>query len=113
VRLADALRKRWTDPDSRSLWVGHHVTGALRVLPKHGWEIHHPSIWPQEERRSLDERLSREGLQAPRYVADETIAGGIRICAADTVLDGTLAALIADASEVEGRLLHFLEGETP
>jgi hypothetical protein len=113
ARLADALRKCWTDADSRSLWVGHHVSGALRVLPKRGWEIHHPSSWPREERRLLDERLAREGLPAPRYVADETIVGGIRIQQSDTVLDGTLAAILADSAEVEGRLLHYLESEAP
>ena len=112
VRLAGALRKCWMDPGSRTLWIERQVSVALRALPKREWEIHYPSGWPPEERRLLDERLTREGLGAPRYVLDQTIAGGIRIQESDTVLDGTLDGMLADASEIEGRLLHYLECET-
>ena len=112
ARLGDALRKCWMDPALRTLWVDRQVSAALSVLSRRAWEIHFPSGWPQEERRLLDQRLAREGLAAPRYVPDEAISGGVRIEESDTVLDGTLAGMLADASEIEGRLLHYLECET-
>ena len=113
ARLVDALRKCWDDPAARSLWIDRQVSGALRALPKRGWEVRHPPDWTQEERRSLDERLAREGVDAPEYVADEAIACGILIRVAESVLDGTSAGILADSAEIEGRLLHHLQAPKP
>jgi hypothetical protein len=109
ARLADALRKRWENANTRALWIEHYAAGALRVLPKQGWEIRHLPLWPPEEQRALQQRLLREGVETLRYAPDETIGAGIRIHSGDSVLDGTLEGMLEEGAAIEGRMLHLLE----
>jgi len=111
ARLADALRRRWENQDTRALWIKHYAAVALRVLPKEGWEIRHPPAWPREEQRALQEQLRREGVETLRYASDETIGAGIGIHSAHGVLDGTLEGVLEEGAAIEGRMLHLLESE--
>ena len=45
----------------------------------------------------------------PTFVADTGIAAGLRIAAGGNVVDGTLAGLVNDRSEVGAKLLRHLE----
>jgi len=111
ARLADALRRRWENGATRALWIEHYAVGALRALPKAGWEIRHPPSWPRDEQQALQEQLLREGVQTLRYIPDETISAGIGIHSANSVLDGTLEGILEEGAAVEGRMLHLLESE--
>ena len=53
--------------------------------------------------------MTVELAMAPTFVADAAIVAGLRIAAAGNVIDGTLAGLVSDRSEVGAQLLRRLE----
>ena len=108
-RLPAELRGRWQDGARRSLWVEAIVAAAARALPHARWAVVHGADWPAAEREALGARMTAELAMAPTFVADAAIVAGLRISAAGNVIDGTLAGLVSDRSEVGAQLLRRLE----
>ena len=108
-RLPAELRQRWQDAAPRRLWVDAIVAAAARALPHAPWAVVHGADWPAAEREALGARMAAELAMAPTFVADAGITAGLRIAAAGNVIDGTLAGLVNDRSEVGAQLLRRLE----
>lgn len=108
-RLPAALTKRWQDAPLRCLWVEAIVAAAARALPRVPWSVVHSADWPVAERDALGARMAAELATTPTFVADARISAGLRIAAAGNVIDGTLAGLVNDRSEVGAQLLRRLE----
>jgi hypothetical protein len=112
-QLPGELQALWQQDTTRAAWVAHTVaTARARVPPaaQHPWRIAHAPDWPQAERQALVAALQAEWGQPPVLHADAAIAAGLRIESQGNVIDGTLAALLADRADIESRLLRKLEG---
>jgi hypothetical protein len=107
-RLPAALEAAWCDPAARREWVARIATEAQRCLPKGEWRIVHAPDWPAEERDALAAGLAASAA-APEFVADARVRAGLKIAAQGNVLDGTMAGLLADPTEIGARLLRELE----
>jgi len=107
-RVAQALRDRWGAPSRRASWVVHHLSIALGALPAKGWVIQHPENWPAPERGQASQWLQVHGVADARFEADANLPAGIRVVCGMNVLDASLDGLLADRSQIDGRLLHYL-----
>ena len=110
-RLLLALRERWETPAGRKSWLMQHLSIALAALPAEGWTIQHPENWPEPERAEIDQWLQTQGIAAPHFEADAALLAGIRVLCSLNVLDASLDGLLADRTQIEGRLLHYLAQE--
>jgi len=110
-RLLLALRSRWETPAGRASWVAHHLSIALLALPAEGWLIQHPENWPATEREQASQWLQTHGIAGPHFEADVGLIAGIRVVCGLNVLDASLDGLLADRTQIEGRLLHYLAQE--
>jgi hypothetical protein len=111
--LRARLVKRWDDPDTRKQWMEAHLWRALRTLPADsaGWLIEtHPALTGAERSRIAD-HLRIEGIAPVRFELSPAITGGFRVISGRNTLDATIEGLLADRVQLEGRLLHHLEGE--
>lgn len=108
-RLPDALLARWRDPEHRQCWVDAVTAIAIRVLPRTRWQVVHVPAWPVAEQRALCARVTPAPDLAPTLIEDAGIAAGLKIAAGGNVVDGTLAGLVSDRTEVGARLLRHLE----
>lgn len=117
VRLLEAaqheLRQRliaqWIDPRGRSRWTTTHLRRALAAVPRDApWRIEHHPAWSGGERAAGADALRNGGVADLRFVADPGIAAGLRVISGHNVLDATIAGLLADRAQLEGRLLHYL-----
>ena len=55
------------------------------------------------------ERLRKGGVTEVRFVEAPDIAAGFRIVGGHNVLDATIDGLLADRTQLEGRLLQHLQ----
>ena len=110
-RLAQALRERWQTPSGRAAWVVHHLSIALLALPAKGWIIQHPENWPATEREQINQWLQTHSIEGAHFEADLALLAGIRVVCGLNVLDASLDGLLADRTQIEGRLLHYLAQE--
>ena len=120
VRLLEAawheLRTRlvaqWDAAATRGRWVEAHLQRALGVVPHEaGWRIEHHAAWTESECERSRERLRIDGVTPVHFEAADGIAAGFRVISGHNVLDATLDGLLADRTQLEGRLLHHLGEE--
>ncbi|MCX7172026.1 MAG: hypothetical protein NTY41_17580 [Proteobacteria bacterium] len=109
--VEQALHERWQTPAGRAAWVRQHFSIALLALPAEGWLIRHPENWPAPEREQARQWLQTHGIDDARFEADSALPAGIRVVCGLNVLDASLDGLLADRTQIEGRLLHHLEQE--
>jgi hypothetical protein len=111
--LRARLIARWDAASTRTQWVDSHLQRAARAVPigASGWRIEYHPAWSESERTRQHERLRAQGLAPVRFEEDPGIAAGFRIIGGHNVLDATLDGLIADRTQLEGRLLHHLKEE--
>lgn len=109
--LRARLVARWDNAETRAQWVMAHLDRALKAVPRHaaGWQIEHHPAWSDDERAVARERLRVEGVMPVQFEAATGIAAGFRVVSGHNVLDATLEGLVADRTQLEGRLLHHLE----
>jgi hypothetical protein len=113
VRLPEELVRRWHMATTRQAWVAAVVANAQTLLPRCAWRIVHAPDWPAAERESLTTELATALGSTPVCEASEGIRAGLKISGNGNVVDGTLEGLLADRSEIGGRLLQILEAEGP
>ena len=106
--LVQALRARWDTAPGRAAWVTQHLASALPALPARRWLIQHPQNWPASEREQTGRWLQGQGIEDARFEVDTTLDAGIRVVCDRNVLDATLAGLLGERTQIEGRLLHHL-----
>lgn len=111
--LRERLVARWDDGATRAEWITAHLDRALKAVPHHesGWQIEHHPAWSEQERGHARERLRVEGVTPVQFEPTAGIAAGFRVVSGHNVLDATLEGLVADRTQLEGRLLHHLEPE--
>jgi hypothetical protein len=109
--LRERLVARWDNAETRAQWVTAHLDRALKAVPHReaGWQIEHHAAWREDERMHARERLRVEGVTPVQFETTAGIAAGFRVISGHNVLDATLEGLIADRTQLEGRLLHHLE----
>lgn len=110
-RMVQALVERWGTPAGRSTWVRQHLAVALQVMPGGAWKIQHPQHWPAEERERALQWLKARGIEGVELAADLQMQAGIRVASGPNLLDASLEGLLADRSQIEGHLLHYLVAE--
>lgn len=117
VRLLEAARQdlrqrlaaQWTEPQARARWTATHLRRALAAVPHAAaWRIEHHPAWNAEQRAADIEALRAGGVTDVQLVADDGIAAGLRVISGHNVLDATIDGLLADRTQLEGRLLHYL-----
>jgi hypothetical protein len=108
--LRARLIARWTAAPTRAQWVDTHLRRALRAVPTaSGWRIEYQPLWTESERMREQERLTAGGVDQVRFVEAADIGAGFRIVGGHNVLDATIDGLLADRTQLEGRLLQHLQ----
>ena len=103
--LQAALRRRWADPASRRLWCDALVAEALERLGPDAWQVEHPAGWdPAELGEPIGDATGRTSHR-PAFVGRDELHAGLRIRAGRACIDGTIDGLLADRTDIEGRLL--------
>lgn len=111
--LRARLAARWLSPDSRQRWTEAHLRRALEAVPHDtaGWRVEYHPAWTEAERAERCGWLHDEGVHPVHFVEDARITAGFRVVCGHNVLDATLDGLLADRTQLEGRLLHHLNEE--
>lgn len=108
--LRTRLIARWAAAPTRAQWVDAHLQRALRAVPPStGWRIEYHPLWTESERLSERGRLTAGGIDEVRFVEAADIVAGFRIVGGHNVLDATIDGLLADRTQLEGRLLQHLQ----
>lgn len=108
ARLPPVLRSRWGDAAARRQWVDAALRDAQRVLAAGDWRIDHAPGWPDDERRSLAQRLQIDRRTTLEFAEHAGLGAGLRIVAGRNVVDATLAGLLADRESIGAGLLGEL-----
>ena len=103
--MKTSLEQLWQHTESRTQWIDNLVNLALEKLASPHWQIEHPSDWATGERRTLQELLQNKLGHLPVLKADESISAGLRLCAANSCIDGTINGLMHDKPRIEARML--------
>ena len=106
--LQELLQQRWQEETSRRQWIEHLLLQALAALVDNHWQIEHPGDWPVAERDALAARLDELDGYTVEFTAQPAISAGLRICASDTCVDGSIAGLLHDRTRIESVLLQRL-----
>jgi hypothetical protein len=111
--LRARLVARWAAAPTRTQWIESHLRRAARAVPTgtNGWRIEYHPAWSEPERMRQHELLRAQGVAPVQFDEDPGIAAGFRIVGGHNVLDATLEGLLADRTQLEGRLLHHLKDE--
>ncbi len=110
--LEDALRQYWLNEDTRRQWIEAAVERAFTSLPPGHWRLRHPSDWSDVERSVIDSALASRGVEQPvDFQEDATLRAGLVISSGGTLLDSSLAGLLADKVAIEARFLALMSGE--
>jgi hypothetical protein len=108
-QLPGELAALWRDRTARAAWVVRVLNAARMHLPRGAWQVLHAPDWPAEERQACATDLKAVAGVEPAFSADPAIVAGLKVLAAGNVVDGTLAGLVADRSDIEAQLLCRLE----
>ncbi len=108
--LPSALCDRWRQPECRRSWIETVISEARKVLPPEAWRIAFARGWSDGEQAAFAASLPALG-GPPELILDDGARAGLRVSAGANVIDGTLAGLLADRTEIGARLLRTLEDE--
>jgi hypothetical protein len=111
--LRARLVARWDAAPTRAQWVRAHLRRALRSVPcaGGGWRIQTHAAWSDDERAHWLEQLRIDGVAPVTIETAATISAGFRVVSGNNILDATVEGLLADRTQLEGRLLHYLTQE--
>jgi hypothetical protein len=111
--LRARLVARWDAAPTRSQWVRAYLRRALRSVPcaGGGWRIQTHPAWNEGERAHWLAQLRIDGVAPVTFETAATISAGFRVVSGNNILDATIEGLLADRTQLEGRLLHYLTQE--
>jgi hypothetical protein len=111
--LRARLVARWDAPFTRAQWVRAYLQRARRAVPcgAGGWRIQTHAAWTDAERAAWIEQLRIDGVAPVEFESSPAISAGFRVVSGNNVLDATIEGLLADRTQIEGRLLHHLQQE--
>jgi hypothetical protein len=104
LALPDALERRWQDADARREWCRAAVALAARRLAARDWTIVAATGLDARERDDLV-RLAGERGATLTWSGEAPPRAGLRLAARDVTIDATPDGLLADATDVEARVL--------
>ncbi|MEJ2515936.1 MAG: hypothetical protein P8080_06215 [Gammaproteobacteria bacterium] len=110
--LEPALRNRWTSAEGRREWALAAVEEARSVLLSRSWELEHPKDWDEAEREALAEAARDRFDVELGFSARDDVKAGVRIRNGTTLVDMSLAGLLAHRRSVEGELLAEVRRDT-
>ena len=76
-----------------------------------GWRIETHAAWTDAERAAWIQQLRIDGVTPVEFESSPAISAGFRVVSGNNVLDATIEGLLADRTQIEGRLLHHLQQE--
>lgn len=103
--LREALLHRWQDETQRRRWIDHLVQLATAKLLANDWRIEHPADMTASDREAVQSMLRKRMDCRTEFTASTEIVAGMRICAGNTCVDGTLEGLLRDHRRIEALLL--------
>lgn len=106
--LNNKLLERWQQDSTRAQWVNALISQASANLVATPWRIEHPLDWPAAEQAALQDQLLNSLGSAPLLEPTEGINAGLRICAGQACIDGTLAGLLKSRTRIDSMLLAKL-----
>ena len=111
--LRARLVARWDAAPTRTEWVRAYLQRALRSVPcaSGGWRIQTHPAWNEGERAHWLEQLRIDGVAQVVFETASTISAGFRVVSGSNILDATIEGLLADRTQLEGKLLHYLQQE--
>ena len=111
--LRARLVAQWDAAPTRAQWIAAYLQRALRSVPcaAGGWRIVTHPAWTAAERSHWVEQLRIDGVAPVVFETSDAISAGFRVVSGNNVLDATVEGLLADRSQLEGRLLHHLQQE--
>lgn len=113
--LVRELERRWSTPADRAAWCELLVDEAAALFGTEGWTIVHPQpgngAWSEEDSDKLGGMLASFGVKAADYRTDSELRAGLQIRQGGARLDGSIDGLLAQRSDIEGRLLACWETE--
>jgi hypothetical protein len=111
--LRARLVARWDAAPTRAQWVRAYLQRALRSVPctGGGWCIQTHPAWSDDERARWLEQLRIDGVAQVAFETATTISAGFRVVSGNNILDATIEGLLADRTQLEGKLLHYLQQE--
>jgi hypothetical protein len=104
--LPAALSRRWQDSHARRAWCEAALVAAAQRICGSDWQIEIAPGASQEEREAFlaRARALRGGEHSLNVRAD--LGVGLRVHAAGTVLDATVAGLLDDLPRIGAQFLH-------
>ena len=111
--LRARLVARWDAAPSRAQWVRAYLQRALRSVPcaSGGWRIQTHPAWSDDERARWLEQLRIDGVAQVAFETAGAISAGFRVVSGNNILDATIEGLLADRTQLEGKLRHYLQQE--
>src|SRR5512137_196490 len=111
--LRARLVARWDAAPTRTQWVRSYLQRALRSVPcaSGGWRIQTHPAWNEGERGHWLEQLRIDGVSQVAFETAPAISAGFRVVSGNNILDATIEGLLADRTQLEGKLLHYLQQE--
>lgn len=108
-KLRAAMLARWREAGARRVWIDSLVRAAQVALPHGSWDVFHPADLGAADRDYLAQSIAAFAGVVPRFVVDDKVSAGLRLCAAGACLDGTLEGILGDHAAIQARLLAKLE----
>ena len=76
-----------------------------------GWLIQTHPAWNDGERAHWLAQLRIDGVAQVAFESAVAISAGFRVVSGNNILDATIEGLLADRTQLEGKLLHYLHQE--
>lgn len=106
--LAEALRRRWQDPEAREAWADALLDQAAGVVLARDWRIKCPLDWPSAEQTRTVRRAAE--LHGARIEVDlsESLEAGLKLDSGGLVVDMSLEGVLMDRNSIDGALLDLV-----
>lgn len=108
-QLAEAIERRWHDPQARADWIAAQLAIASTRLPAPDWVVRHPQRWQPPDVAGLHQALQSAGVSGATLRPDAALHAGLVVEVGGAQLDSTPAALLGARPRVEAALLATLE----
>lgn len=107
LALPGALERRWQDDTARRVWCRAALALAARRFIGRGWLILTANGFAAGERDELVRQAARLGATVT-WSGESPPCAGLRLTARDVTIDATPDGLLANATNVEARVLALM-----
>ncbi len=112
TRLEQVLLEKWLQPDERRCWIKSCAKEAINRLPSADcWFVQYPADMTEDD-LSLFKNIVSEWYPELSYEMSESdIQAGLVMSANQTFLNMSLAGILRDRQNIEGRILALFQQE--